>query len=135
MNNPKEPTDHNLSPAEPTIAKARRKEAVGIRKSLDNAQKYILKRENQSRWVWNYMHKRCHDNQFRVLALLNSAEDELEASEKRSKWPDGFVEEILDLLDLIEMEDDASLSRQRLRIAEKHGLTVEICEQVSGAIN
>jgi len=68
-----------------TTAKVRRKEAVGIRKSLGNAQKYILKKERQSRWVWNDMHKRCHDNQFRMLALLNEAEDELEVIVERLK--------------------------------------------------
>lgn len=59
----------------------------------------------------------------------------MEAEEEGPNWPDGFIEAILDLLDLIEMEDDASLARQRHRIAEDHGLTVEIGEQVSGMIN
>ncbi len=50
-------------------------------------------------------------------------------------WPAGFVEEILTLLDRIEIEEDASLAGQRHAIAEKHGLTVEIWELVSGELN
>ena len=48
-------------------------------------------------------------------------------------WPEGFVSEILTLLDLIEIEDDASLARQRFEIGEKYGLTVEFGEPISGA--
>lgn len=49
-------------------------------------------------------------------------------------WPDDFVSEILDLLDRIEISDDASLANQRFEIAEKYGITVEICEPVSGRL-
>ena len=50
-------------------------------------------------------------------------------------FPDGFVSEILTLLDRIEIEDDPSLAGQRFAIGEKHGLTVEFREPVSGRIN
>ena len=46
-----------------------------------------------------------------------------------------FVDEILSLLDLIEIEEDASLASQRHDIAEKHGMTVVIGEPISGMIN
>ena len=52
--------------------------------------------------------------------------------ERLTAWPDGFIEEILTLLDRIEVEEDATLASQRHDIAEKHGLTVEFCEIVSG---
>lgn len=48
------------------------------------------------------------------------------------EWPEGFIDEILTLLDLIEIEDDASLASQRFDIARKHGITVEFREQISG---
>jgi len=48
------------------------------------------------------------------------------------QWPLGFVSEILALLDLIEIEDDASLASQRFEIGEKYGLTVEMREPTSG---
>ena len=51
---------------------------------------------------------------------------------KDSQWPDGFVSEILALLDLIEIEDDPSLARQRFEIGEKYGLTVEFGAPTSG---
>jgi len=51
------------------------------------------------------------------------------------KWPEGFVSEILALLDRIELEDDADLASQRFAIAEKYGLTVEFGEPISGLIN
>ena len=51
------------------------------------------------------------------------------------KWPDGFVAEILTLLDRIEIEDDASLTGQRFSIGKKYGLTVEFGEPVSGLLN
>lgn len=59
----------------------------------------------------------------------------MEAEERDAKWPDGFIEEILTLLDRIEIEDDASLARMRFDIGEKYGLTIEFGELVSGAIN
>jgi hypothetical protein len=49
--------------------------------------------------------------------------------------PKGFVDEILTLLDRIEIEDDHTLASQRFEIAEKYGITVEIGEPLSGAIN
>ena len=39
------------------------------------------------------------------------------------KWPDGFVSEILTLLDRIEIEEDDTLASQRFEIGEKYGLT------------
>ncbi len=47
-------------------------------------------------------------------------------------WPEGFIQEILTLLDLIEIKDDASLSSQRFNIAKKYGITVEFREKISG---
>ena len=47
-------------------------------------------------------------------------------------WPEGFVSEILTLLDLIEIEEDASLAWQRFDIGRKYGITVELRERVSG---
>ena len=47
-------------------------------------------------------------------------------------WPDGFVSEILTLLDRIEIEEDHTLSSQRFEIGEKYGLTIEFGEPVSG---
>lgn len=52
-----------------------------------------------------------------------------------SSFPDGFVSEILALLDRIEIEEDSSLASQRFAIGEKHGLTVEFGGPVSGALN
>ncbi len=52
-----------------------------------------------------------------------------------SQWPDGFIEEILTLLDLIEIEEDSSLAGQRFAIGEKHGLTIEFGEKISGRMN
>ena len=52
---------------------------------------------------------------------------------EENPWPLGFVSEILTLLDLIEVEDDASLAKQRFEIGEKYGLTVEFGEPISGA--
>ncbi len=51
-----------------------------------------------------------------------------------SEWPDGFVSEILALLDRIEVEDDASLSSQRFDIARKYDFEVKIREQASSLI-
>lgn len=51
------------------------------------------------------------------------------------EWPDGFVEEILTLLDRIETKDDPSLAGQRFAIAEKYGMTVVMGEPVSGMMN
>ena len=56
-------------------------------------------------------------------------------SNENTKWPDGFIEEILTLLDRIELEEDSDLAGQRFDIAEKHGLTIEICEPASGALH
>lgn len=50
-------------------------------------------------------------------------------SESKGIFPDGFVSEILTLLDQIEIEEDASLAGQRFAICKKHGLTVEFHEQ------
>ena len=55
----------------------------------------------------------------------------MEAEEQGDKWPDGFIEEILTLLDRIEIKDDASLARQRFEIGEKYGLTIEFGECIS----
>ena len=55
--------------------------------------------------------------------------------ESTGTFPDGFVSEILTLLDRIEIEDDPSLAGQRFAIGEKHGLTVEFREPVSGRMN
>lgn len=59
----------------------------------------------------------------------------MEADEQGPIWPDGFVEEILTLLDRIECEDNASIAGQRLAIAEKYGMTVVIGEPVSPLMN
>ena len=47
------------------------------------------------------------------------------AEEKLTEWPDGFVSEILTLLDRIEIEEDDALASQRFDICEKYGLTVQ----------
>ena len=47
-------------------------------------------------------------------------------SKLKGKFPDGFVAEILTLLDRIEIEDDSSLAGQRFNIVEKHGMTVKL---------
>ena len=52
-----------------------------------------------------------------------------------SIWPDEFVSKILTLLDRIEIEKDHTLASQRFKIAEEYGITVEICEPVSGKMN
>lgn len=56
-------------------------------------------------------------------------------NDSNHSFPDGFVSEILTLLDRIEIEDDSSLASQRFAIGEKHGLTVEFGEPVSGMLN
>ena len=56
----------------------------------------------------------------------------MDAEDEDYQWPLGFVEEILTLLDLIEIEDDPSLAKQRFDIGEKYGLTVEMGEPISG---
>ena len=56
----------------------RKQEAKRIQKSLNNAHKFITRREKQSRWVWTDIHKRVHDNQFLLLALLADAEREID---------------------------------------------------------
>ncbi len=48
------------------------------------------------------------------------------------EFPPEFVQEILTLLDLIEVDEDHTLARHRFRIAEKHGMTVVIGEPISG---
>ena len=51
-------------------------------------------------------------------------------------YPNQMVEELIHLLDRIEIEDAAELSRQRFQILEKYGFEVEIAgELVSGALN
>ena len=50
-------------------------------------------------------------------------------------WSDGYVEEILTLLDLIELQDDASLAVQRHDIAKNHGFKVTYGDDISGLIN
>ena len=52
-----------------------------------------------------------------------------------SDWPEEFVSEILTLLDRIEIEEDHTLASMRHDIAEKHGMTVEFCEPVSGLMH
>ena len=59
----------------------------------------------------------------------------MEAEEQRPNWPEGFIEEILTLLDRIEIEEDSSLASQRHAIAEKYGMRVVIGEPVSGRMN
>ena len=44
------------------------------------------------------------------------------------RWPEGFIEDILMLLDRIEIKDESSLAGQRFDICEKHGLIVEFDE-------
>ncbi len=51
------------------------------------------------------------------------------------EWPEGFVEEMLALLDRIEIEDDVSLAAQRFDIAVKYGMTVVFGEPISGQTN
>ena len=51
------------------------------------------------------------------------------------RWPPGYVEEILALLDLIEGQDDASLAVQRHEIAVKYGFAVVLRELTSGQLN
>jgi len=55
--------------------------------------------------------------------------------ESKGMFPDGFVSEILTLLDRIEIEEDSSLAVQRFAIGEKHGLTIEFGEPISGAMH
>lgn len=50
-------------------------------------------------------------------------------------FPTEFVQEILTLLDLIEVDEDHTLARQRFRIAEKHGMTVVIGEPISDSLH
>ena len=52
-----------------------------------------------------------------------------------SDFPDGFIQEILALLDRIEVENDATLAGQRHDIAEKYGMTVVVGEPISGVMN
>lgn len=56
-------------------------------------------------------------------------------NQDKGTFPDGFVSEILTLLDRIEIEVDSSLAGQRFAIVEKHGLPVVFREPVSGAMN
>ena len=51
------------------------------------------------------------------------------------RWPPGYVEEILALLDLIEGQDDASLAVQHHELAEKYGFKVMFRERTSGQLN
>ena len=51
------------------------------------------------------------------------------------KWPEGFVSEILALLDRIEIEEDHTLSSQRFEIGKKYGLTIEFGVETSGLVN
>jgi len=48
-------------------------------------------------------------------------------------FPNEFVQEILTLLDLIEIEEYSELAKQRFAIAEKYELTVHFGEQASSA--
>ena len=48
------------------------------------------------------------------------------------KWPQGYTEELLELLDRIEIEDDASLASQRFIITEKYGMKVVVLDSVGG---
>lgn len=47
-------------------------------------------------------------------------------------WPDGFIPEILTLLDRIEIEEDHTLASQRFEIGEKYGLIIKFGVQSSG---
>ncbi len=49
--------------------------------------------------------------------------------------PKGFMDEILTLLDLIEVNDDPNLASQRFDIAEKYGIEVVFGEPISGRKN
>jgi len=52
-----------------------------------------------------------------------------------SDFPEGFIHEILTLLDRIETQDDASLATQRFDIAEKYGMSVVMGQQISSYDN
>lgn len=52
-----------------------------------------------------------------------------------SEFPEGFIDEILTLLDRIETQEDSTLASQRFDIAEKYGMTVEMGEKVSSYDN
>ena len=54
-----------------------KKEVAKIIRSLKNADKFIKKRLSQSRWVWEAMHKRTHDNQFRLLKIIAEQNNEI----------------------------------------------------------
>jgi hypothetical protein len=54
---------------------------------------------------------------------------------EQETWPTGFVDELLSLLDLIDVQEDASLAIQRHEIAEKYGFEVVIGEPLSGRSN
>ncbi len=55
----------------------------------------------------------------------NEAADEIGRLKKlESTWPSGYIEAILSLLDRIDIDDDASLAKERFDIAEQYGLTV-----------
>ena len=57
--------------------------------------------------------------------------DTNDKSKETVDWPDGFIAEILALLDRIEIKDDAELASQRHDIAEKYGMTVVLGVQTS----
>ncbi len=73
-----------------------------------------------------------HENHDPILCITNMVRELLD---KQRSFADGFVCEILALLDRIEIEDDTSLTSKRFDIAEKHGLTVVFGEPVSGRVN
>lgn len=50
-------------------------------------------------------------------------------------FPNEFVEEILTLLDLIEIEEDSKLAGQRFDIGRKHGFTIVFGEPISGRLH
>lgn len=50
-------------------------------------------------------------------------------------WPEEFVQEILTLLDMIEVNEDHTLASQRFNIAEKYGIKVVIEQPTSGMVH
>jgi len=49
-------------------------------------------------------------------------------------FPNEFVQELITLLDLIEIEENSDLAIQRFAIARKHGLTVSYGQPVTHKI-
>ena len=66
-----------------------------------------------------------------LLRVADVNTDTNDKSKETVDWPDGFIAEILALLDRIEIKDDAELASQRHDIAEKYGMTVVLGVQTS----